>query len=287
MPAGDGGQGFEASGDDGASSEGGAPATDAGAPDGSVLGTLTGLALWLDAAKGVTQSGGAVSAWADQTGHHNDAAQATAALQPTYSAAAVHGLPAVHFDNVASGASAGDEVVIADATSLQWGTGDFYVAVVARFDNNFSSGKDEQAVACLFSKVIFSASAPGLLFTGNIVGGIEQVNQVGLGASTSLTGPAGWVYTNTAYNDDSPHVFAAQRASGALSLRVDGAAVGSTSPDADDVSNPGTPVEIGGQNSGIGIRLDGDIAEMLAVGGALSTTDRSSIESYLRSKYGL
>ncbi len=193
----------------------------------------------------------------------------------------------MHFDNVAGGANAGDEIVIADAPSLQWGTGDFYVAIVARFDNNFASGKDEQAVATFFSKAIFSAAVPGLLFTGNIIGGIEQVNEVGLGASTSLTGPSDWVYTNTPYNDDSLHVFATQRASGALSLRVDGATVSSTSPDVDDVSNPGTPVEIGGQNSGIGTRLDGDIAEMLAVGGTLSTTDRANIESYLRSKYGL
>jgi hypothetical protein len=82
-------------------------------------------------------------------------------------------------------------------------------------------------------------------------------------------------------------VFATQRASGVLSLQVDGVSVGSTTPDLDDVSNPGTPVEIGGESTGALIRLDGDIAEMLAVSGVLSSANRVNIESYLRSKYGL
>jgi hypothetical protein len=44
------------------------------------------LVLWLDARQGVTQSSGAVSAWADYGGGGHDVSQSTSAYQPTYTA---------------------------------------------------------------------------------------------------------------------------------------------------------------------------------------------------------
>lgn len=45
---------------------------------------ISGLTLWLRADLGVTLNGGAVSAWADQSGQGNNVAQATPAVQPTF-----------------------------------------------------------------------------------------------------------------------------------------------------------------------------------------------------------
>ncbi|MCI0585128.1 MAG: FG-GAP-like repeat-containing protein, partial [Chloroflexi bacterium] len=60
----------------------------------------SGLQLWLKADGGVTQSGGAVSAWADQSGNGRTAAQSVAASRPTLVSGATGGLPAVQFDGI-------------------------------------------------------------------------------------------------------------------------------------------------------------------------------------------
>lgn len=60
---------------------------------------LANLVLWLRSDLGVTLNGADVSAWADQSGEGNDAAQGTASDQPTYNAsdAAFNGHPTVPF----------------------------------------------------------------------------------------------------------------------------------------------------------------------------------------------
>src|SRR5208283_149667 len=77
--------------------------------------SVSGLVLWLEGSAGITQNGGAVSAWADQTSFMNNATQSTASLQPTIVASAINALPAVHFNkgNTTKGSS-GQELVIAD-----------------------------------------------------------------------------------------------------------------------------------------------------------------------------
>src|SRR5580692_7077998 len=57
--------------------------SDAGQVNPASLGNLV---LWLDSNSGVTQSGGTVSAWADQSGQGNGVSQSTAGSQPTYHA---------------------------------------------------------------------------------------------------------------------------------------------------------------------------------------------------------
>jgi hypothetical protein len=56
--------------------------------------------LLLDANLGVTESGGKVSAWADQSGNGNDVAQADSDKQPTLVADGVNGEPVLRFDGV-------------------------------------------------------------------------------------------------------------------------------------------------------------------------------------------
>jgi hypothetical protein len=270
---------------------------DAGASDGPVSvesgggdgsnaypGAVAGLVLWLDASKGVTQSANAVSAWADQTSYHNDASQPTAAEQPTLTAAAIGGMPALHFAKGAGATTPGDMLTIQDSASLQWGTGDFYVVVVASFDNTLADG-EEEGVGALYVKATTASNIPGPFLTANIIGAITT-SQTGLGFSTSVT-PGDWVTTSTPYNDSTARSYAMQRVGLTLDLRVDGTSVGTSTSDGNDVSTPGTPVSVGGTTNGQGIRLDGDIAEILAVKGTLATSDRTGIESYLKMKYGL
>ena len=54
---------------------------------------------WMDASAGVTESGGSVSAWADQSGNGNDFSQSSGSLQPTYDATGLNSLPTIIFNN--------------------------------------------------------------------------------------------------------------------------------------------------------------------------------------------
>ena len=59
-------------------------------------------ALWLDAedTSTITLNGATVSQWADKSGNGRNAAQATAASQPTYTAGGLNGKPVLTFDGV-------------------------------------------------------------------------------------------------------------------------------------------------------------------------------------------
>jgi len=71
------------------------------------------LIAWWDAGSGVTESGGAVSAWADSVGALT-VAQGTAGNKPTYSATSFRGAPGITFDG-------GDYLSVASTGSLPSG----------------------------------------------------------------------------------------------------------------------------------------------------------------------
>jgi hypothetical protein len=70
----------------------------------SVIDTTPGLLYHLVASQGVTQSGGAVSIWADQSGNGNNFTQSNALQQPTFIAnsAAFNNQPVIQFNGIAS-----------------------------------------------------------------------------------------------------------------------------------------------------------------------------------------
>ena len=84
------------------------------------------------------QSDDTVSGWQDQSSKGNDAVQSTATKRPTLLATAVNGLPALRFDG------AEDYLHVSDDVSLQFGTGQYTVEVVAR-----SGDAPAQSVALL------------------------------------------------------------------------------------------------------------------------------------------
>ena len=58
--------------------------------------------LWLDAAQGITETDGKVSAWADQSGNSRDAAQGTAGSRPVLTANVIGVLPGILFTSADS-----------------------------------------------------------------------------------------------------------------------------------------------------------------------------------------
>lgn len=75
--------------------------------------------LWLDAGQGVTESGGVISEWADQSSASNDLTQATAAHQPALISDAVNSKSAVSF---AKGATDPDDNDFLSNSALQLDT---------------------------------------------------------------------------------------------------------------------------------------------------------------------
>jgi hypothetical protein len=95
-----------------------------GSAPASVVDTTPGLLYHLDAAAGVTSSGGAVSNWADANGNGANFAQATTAKQPTAVAAnaAFNNKPVIRFDGDLTGNTGGvapnaDRLVLATSTA--------------------------------------------------------------------------------------------------------------------------------------------------------------------------
>ncbi len=256
--------------------------SDAGAGDGGwTVTSISGLVLWLDANTGVTTSGSSITKWADQSGQANDAIGDSdgGTPTPTLVASSINSLPAAHFV-----ATSAQHLSIADATSLQWGTGDYFIAVVSKFDNDPTGGLST-GIGSFYAKL---GTGSGALFFANdynYAAALDGGTAFAAGLC-SLEDPNTEVQYAASYNDGTARLYAVQRASGSEYLRVNGTQVASGTSTV-DVTESGSVVNIGIISSGNAAALDGDIAEMIAVKGTLSSSDLSNIEAYLKSKYAL
>lgn len=274
---------------------------DANSPDGSAAGSgadianIPGVVLWLDAATGITANQGKVTAWADRSSSHNDATQQNANWQPTLVAAGIDGLPSVHFTATNPGGgnqgSYGTLLNIADSATLQWGSEDYLIEVVTRYDNapTVTSATDRATgYGTFYSKQTQNPAAPaeGVAFFGNtpasdMAGGTTAFSSY-VFVSDGVTNAA------TGFNDGTARLLGTQRTGATtLSLRVNGNETATKTVQAMNVDEVGIGARIGASGDATIARLDGDIAEMIAVKGPISATDLATLESYLTAKYGL
>ncbi len=258
---------------------------------------VNGLVLWLkgdlsSSLTTITPDGGSpsVTIWADQTSHHNDAKGNGNNLprNPTVKPSAINGLSAVHFNKQPNPqANQGQMLNVVNNTdnSLQWGTGDFYIAVVGDFDNNPADGPN-LGVGNFYSKATFNvASITGPSFYANVPAPPNGNPSTGLFFSTALANGDS-ITTATAYNNSAPHLFAVRRQSGKLDIFVDGTSVASATPNSAVDQNDSNGARIGADGDANLVRLDGDIGEMIAVKDVLSSSDQLGIEGYLKAKWG-
>jgi len=239
--------------------------------DASVLKSLPGLVVWLDA-RNVTLDVSMVSVWPDQSGQKNDATQPAGPARPTMIDGAINGQPALHF-------TIGTQLVINDSASMEWGTDDFYLAYVARFTNSPDGGATS-GYGTLFLKgtpdaglgVYANMFSPSLTITP----GVQM--SLGPGGSEVIQSPG-------PYNDGVARLYTFARQGTSLQIRVDGNVTATQAVSPFDVSGQPFTVVIGSlaaqQN------LEGDISEIVAVRGALAANDRTAIEAYLNGKYAL
>jgi hypothetical protein len=234
--------------------------------------------LWLDAAKGVMTDGNAhVTTWKDRSLFHNDAI-ASAFYAPTFSASAFGALPGLNFSPKNATAQT---LEIADASSLQFGIGSYFVAIVARFSNDPNQGLVSGA-ANLFWKSTYAASTgAGVVLWGNV----PLSNATATDGLVLLEDANDVASDQTSYHDNVPRLYEALRFSGVLQLRANGVVTSTqTEPISIDVSAPGTSIVLGSFQTYY--RLDGDIAEIVVCRDA-DEAQIVSIEKFLVAKYAL
>lgn len=91
----------------------------------------TGLTQLMIAHKGITHSGNAISAWADQSGQGHDFAQSSSSNKPTHLNTGMNGHPGVDFD--------GSNDYMETADSADWNYTNQLVSMCVRIDNASSS----------------------------------------------------------------------------------------------------------------------------------------------------
>lgn len=223
-----------------------------------------GLQLWVKADAGVTQSGGAVTQWADQSGQGNDAFALDAGFAPIWIEDAINGQAALRFDGE------NDFLEIADSDSLSI-IGDLTSLFVVRIDD-FTTWR------AVWGKTSVNLPAPTDFYT-DPNSGIPRLYR-GNGA-----GSLGTVVGGVALRAGEVELagFGVEGTSVAhfLNGRVTSSGViSATIADAD------TPLRIGTRDDYV-TQLKGDLAELLIYDTALSAADRRNAELYLAEKYGL
>jgi hypothetical protein len=231
---------------------------------------LPGLALWLDGSHGLSPTAGGAPLWIDQSGQRNDAVAVGA---PVIRPDAIGGRPAVHFNG------APDYLAVQDSSSLQFSTGDFVVALVAAHTTPTTG---MWGYGLFYSKQEQDPPFPGPALVANTVNRTGQIE-----AQVALDTPSLILTAGADYNKGQPLFLTMHRSGATLDLRVNGADAGSvTGPGAAlDVSAAGQPLYLGGSPKAQG--MVGDLAEVVAIKGAVSDADIGALEAYFRAKYGL
>lgn len=210
---------------------------------------VAGAMLWLDASQITGLSdGAAIATWPDMSGNGHDFTQSTSAMRPTYKAGILNGQPVARFD--------GGDIL-----------------------NNTSIGTKAQPIT------IFGVAKTGasnivadvliLSSSGSLTMQISGTNNFELYAGASLK-TAATAATSTWY------VWTALYSGGSSAQWINGASAASGNAGSTGLSG----------TTSISRALSGsywqsDVAEIIIYHGALGTTDRQALESYLGAKYGI
>lgn len=219
-----------------------------------------------DAITGLTD-GDAVASWVDSSGQGNTLTQSTSGAKPSYETNELNSLPVVRFDK---DASPGDNLFSADlGGDFEPGTGDFYIAMVAKFPSSgtqFIMAKANSGVQGLN----FFISGSNLFFRCQTVGtttdNIRQDSVV----------------------DSSFHTIVCRRVSTTLGSEYDGSAF--TTDDGTKVNDGDLDNDANfnvASSSTAGLDADMDLAEALIAVGTLTDDNLQRITGYLAHKYAI
>jgi hypothetical protein len=261
--------------------------------------TIGGLQLWLDAADATTlfdattggslvAADGAVGRWEDRSGNNRHATQATSGNRPLRKTGVQGGRDVLRFDG------SSDRLAISDSREYfsflhRSNATVFAVLQVAGANPNnaqsvldncegtgemgFNFGYDDRSSRPVNDRAYFYAGV-----VGNYAYGVEtENNKLPPGSTKVVTGRI-----------QAANATASQRARIYVNGTID-ASVNSLagSPTALAASNLHIGCSINSITSAVSAFFNGDVAEILIYNAALSDTDRSAVEQYLISKWGI
>ena len=236
-----------------------------------------GLQVWLKADTGTTAdpTTRAVSSWADQSGHGNDALQSTTGSQPLLVGGTVNNLPALRFDG------ADDRLTLPASVAMD----NFTIYVVARPTATHEiDGESTGGYAGISGqRYLFGAyqgQSSGLWSQGSGCGVSMGTNGVSVYEHAPDYLPAlavlpadlsqGFSMVGVEYQNRQPSIYV----NGSLSH------TGLTSPQ----PQVHAPLEIGSGSYGA---FAGDVAEVLVYDHALNPEERTAVEAYLNARYAI
>jgi hypothetical protein len=241
---------------------------------------LPKLGLWLAADMGVATALGKVTTWMDQSGHGNNATQTVGDRQPTLTPTSLNGRPVVRFDGV------NNALHVGESPSLQYGTGDYTIEIVAAWQNNPNGLGSPYGI--LFSKQ--SQLSPDYTGIGIFANFPLPAPDTTFGTLVRSTNGQDVHTPQNGFNDGVARVLGVRRIGGTtLEVRVNGVSAATKVVEAVNVDTSGTFLFIGAQEKPGSViqAMRGYIAEMIVVGSSLAPTELANLEAYLKAKYGL
>lgn len=227
---------------------------------------IANLKIWLDANVGITQSGGLVSQWDDQSGNNNHLTQGNSSQQPTYSATGFNGaLPGVTFAN----ASPNDRWLRVTNAAISSASLSVFMALrqTTAMPNNAGF------LSCHAAGQGDDVSGGGLAIEHS--GGNYRV-QAG---SYDRNGPSVILNTPTTVS----WLFDGSTGTDFINFSV-----GSSNTHTETFGNTTFTVNIGSRPfAGNGFGFNGELGEFLMYAGTLTAGEKSSLHTYLTNKWGV
>jgi hypothetical protein len=230
---------------------------------------IDGLRLWMDAddASTITIATG-VSQWLDKSGAGNHVTQASTTLQPVVLAGALNGRSVLRFDG------SNDTLTRANASLNDLGLGatDITVFTVALNDDN--SGNTTEGIVAVYTVTDNQRGWGAMKASGNMAFVVSNDGalpgdrpQVAAGAANN--------YYMTYFNYSSP------------TGTVIHNGTTDTASETGTIFNTPSDLYVGSFGSEALPRWDGNIAEILVYNRTLSAGERTEVEAYLSTKWGL
>ena len=246
----------------------------------------TSLALWLKHNTGITESGGTVSAWADQSGNANNASQGTVAMQPE----AVTGLgisTGTFMKFVSGGGGTEKHFTIADAASLDLNaTGLSIFAFVRPLTYGVSSGGSTVDIGYIADK----DTAYGFGTANDTAGSPANVKTLRSDLNTSVSGTV-YAADNSIEQLNTWYIVSiVSDISSAVNTAVNGFFInGSFSANSTTLgADTSTALIIGAKSSGsLQNMFNGYMTEVIIYQGELTTSERQRVEGYFAHKFGV
>jgi hypothetical protein len=236
--------------------------------------SIIGCKLWLKADTGITKDGSDyVSQWDDQSGNGNNVIQGNTGYQPKYYANSLNGYPVIRFNAV-------NDLLYKSSFDIS-STNNITIIFVAK----------QYSYTGEYNFISFGYAAPYTdLFLGIMsynIGGLPFVAYMGTVAGTNPRSTprdtriiSTYSYVSCTFNTS-------------LSTKEAVLYINGTTQDT-YAQNDNIPtgnfatkeLRIGTRSTG-SQAMNGDIAEIIIYDSALGTTDRQTVENYLKTKYGL